>query len=56
MSINIGIRDEFYLDQTFTSADHAKNAAKNAIKFYNTKRLHLSLNYRTPKFVHQYAA
>jgi len=29
---------------------------KNAIKLYNSKRLHLSLDYKTPNFVHQNAA
>lgn len=54
--VNGILKDEFYLDQTFTSVVHAKKATKNAIKLYNTKRLHLSLDYRTPNYVHQYAA
>lgn len=54
--VNGILKDEFFLDQTFTSVVHAKKAAKNAIKLYNNKRLHLSLDYRTPNYVHQYAA
>ena len=54
--VNGILKDEFYLDQTFFSVVHAKKAAKNAIKLYNSKRLHLSLNYKTPNYVHQYAA
>ena len=54
--VNGILKDEFYLDQTFTSVIHAKRATKNAIKLYNTKRLHLSLDYKTPNYVHQYAA
>jgi len=54
--VNGILKDEFYLDQTFNSLVHAKKAAKNAIKLYNNKRLHLSLNYKTPNYVHQYAA
>jgi transposase InsO family protein len=54
--VNGILKDEFYLDQTFTSVVHAKRATKNAIKLYNTKRLHLSLDYKTPNYVHQYAA
>ena len=54
--VNGILKDEFYLDQTFTSVVQAKNATKNAIKLYNNKRLHLSLDYRTPNYVHQYAA
>lgn len=54
--VNGILKDEFYLDQTFTSLLHAKKASKNAIKLYNSKRLHLSLNYKTPNYVHNYAA
>ena len=54
--VNGILKDEFYLDQTFFGVVHAKKAAKNAIKLYNSKRLHLSLEYKTPNYVHQYAA
>ncbi|MCK5401102.1 MAG: IS3 family transposase [Flavobacteriaceae bacterium] len=54
--VNGILKDEFYLDQTFTSVDHAKRATKNAIKLYNNKRLHLSLDYKTPNYVHLNAA
>lgn len=54
--VNGILKDEFYLDQTFTSVVHAKRATKNAIKLYNNKRLHLSLDYKTPNYVHQNAA
>ena len=54
--VNGILKDEFYLDQTFTSVVHAKKATKNAIKLYNNKRLHLSLDYKTPNYVHQNAA
>lgn len=54
--VNGILKDEFYLDQTFTSVVHAKKATKNAIKLYNSKRLHLSLDYKTPNYVHQFAA
>lgn len=54
--VNGILKDEFYLDQTFTSMAHAKRATKNAIKLYNTKRLHLSLDYKTPNYVHLNAA
>ncbi|WP_419214279.1 integrase core domain-containing protein [Maribacter sp. X9] len=53
--VNEILKDEFYLDQTFTSVVHAKKATKNAIKLYNSKRLHLSLDYRT-YYVHKHAA
>tara|TARA_R110002096_G_C14546075_1_gene718814 strand:+ start:493 stop:1350 length:858 start_codon:yes stop_codon:yes gene_type:complete len=54
--VNGILKDEFYLDQTFASVEEAKRAAKNAIKLYNSKRLHLSLDYKIPNDVHQNAA
>ncbi len=50
--VNGILKDEFYLDQTFTNVAHAKRAAKNAIKLYNEIRLHLSLDYKTPNMVY----
>jgi putative transposase len=54
--VNGILKDEFYLDQCFDCLDFAAFACKNAIKLYNTKRLHLSLNYRTPEQVYRSAA
>ena len=54
--VNGILKDEFYLDQTFDSLQHAKKATKNAIDLYNEIRLHLSLDYHTPNYVHQNAA
>lgn len=54
--VNGILKDEFYLDQTFASVEEAKRATKNAIKLYNSERLHLSLNYKIPNNVHQNAA
>ena len=54
--VNGILKDEFYLDQTFTSLIQAKKATKNAIDLYNSKRLHLSLNFKTPNYVHKNAA
>ena len=54
--VNGILKDEFYLDQTFNSIQHAKRATKNAINLYNEIRLHLSLDFKTPNYVHQYAA
>ena len=50
------LKDEFYLDQTFDSIQHAKRATKNAVNLYNEIRLHLALDFKTPNYVHQYAA
>jgi len=54
--VNGILKDEFYLDQTFASVEEAKKATKNAIKLYNSKRLHLSLDYKIPNNVHKNAA
>jgi len=49
--VNGILKDEFYLDQCFFSSEYARKATKNAIGIYNSKRLHLSLGYKTPKMV-----
>jgi transposase InsO family protein len=49
--VNGILKDEFYLDQCFFSTDHARMATKNAIDIYNSKRLHLSLGYKTPNMI-----
>ncbi|WP_242132617.1 IS3 family transposase [Aestuariivivens marinum] len=54
--VNGILKDEFYLDQTFDSAAHAKRATKNAINLYNEVRLHLSLNFKTPNMVYKLTA
>lgn len=54
--VNGILKDEFYLDQTFTNATHAKRATKNAINLYNEIRLHLSLDFRTPNMVYKLTA
>ena len=54
--VNGILKDEFYLDQYFYSLSHARDAVKNAIEIYNTKRLHLSLGYKTPNMVFENAA
>ncbi len=54
--VNGILKDEFYLDQTFTNVAHAKRAAKNAINLYNQIRLHLSLDYKTPNMVYKLSA
>ena len=54
--INGILKDEFYLDQTFDSLQHAKRATKNAINIYNEIRLHVSLDYKTPNMVYKVSA
>ena len=52
--VNGILKGEFYLDECFTNVEHAKRAVKNAIKIYNQKRMHLSLNFKTPDMVHNF--
>jgi putative transposase len=54
--VNGILKDEFYLDQSFSSLDLAAKASQNAIRIYNTKRLHLSLGYKTPEQVYKIRA
>ena len=54
--VNGILKDEFYLDQTFTNIAHAKRATKNAINLYNEIRLHLSLDLKTPNMVYKLTA
>ena len=54
--VNGILKDEFYLDQTFDSIQHAKRATKSAIDLYNQIRLHVSLDYKTPEMVYTNAA
>lgn len=51
--VNGILKDEFYLDQTFFSTNAAKRITKNVINLYNSKRLHVSLNYKTPENVYK---
>jgi len=50
--VNGILKDEFYLDQTFNNENHIKQATKNAIALYNDKRLHLSLDFKTPNMAY----
>jgi transposase InsO family protein len=49
--VNGILKGEFYLDECFTNTLSAKKAAKCAIDIYNNKRLHLSLDFKTPNSV-----
>jgi len=54
--VNGILKDEFYIDQCFYNIRHARIAIKNAVDIYNSKRLHLSLGYKTPNMVFQNVA
>lgn len=52
--VNGILKDEFYLGDTLPSFTIAKELVTDAILIYNTKRLHMNNNYKTPKEVHHY--
>ena len=49
--VNGILKDEFMLGEKLVSHEVAKKMVKEAIKIYNGKRLHMSLNYKTPNEV-----
>jgi transposase InsO family protein len=50
--VNGILKDEFYIDLRFNSLAQARRAVANAILVYNTRRPHLSLDYKKPFDVH----
>ena len=54
--INGILKQEYEMDRTFRTKDHAVKAFTQAVWLYNHRRPHLSLNYRFPADVHAEAA
>jgi putative transposase len=54
--VNGILKQEYYLRDEFGTMEQAQRAVAEAVWLYNTRRLHRSLNYRTPEQVHQAAA
>lgn len=54
--VNGILKQEYYLDQTFKTKGFAVKACKQAVKIYNSQRLHMALDYKTPSYVHSKAA
>ncbi len=50
--MNRTLKDEFGLGRLLHSRKHAFSLASEAIELYNQKRPHLSLNMKTPDYVH----
>lgn len=50
--VNGILKDEFELDQLFSSVEQARQAATRAVERYNTLRPHASCDYRTPDQAH----
>lgn len=54
--VNGILKQEFGLDHTFATKAQAVTAFAQAVALYNTRRPHLSLEYRTPDQVHRMVA
>lgn len=54
--VNGILKLEFFIDSTFKNFKDAKNAIDDAVRIYNTKRTHWSLDLKTPEAVYQMAA
>lgn len=54
--VNGILKQEYEMDQKFRTKAQAKKAFDQAVLIYNTRRPHLSLNYRFPADVHSEAA
>lgn len=54
--VNGILKDEFFLDQPFPSTLLARKAVDQAVSIYNSKRLHVSLGFKTPDDVFMYVA
>jgi transposase InsO family protein len=54
--VNGILKQEYYIGSCFRNKDQAKAAVKQAVFLYNTRRAHMSLDYRTPEKMHGMAA
>jgi len=53
--VNGILKQEYFLSREFKSFKHAHEAVQEAIHLYNTRRLHRSLQFRTPEEAHRVA-
>ena len=54
--VNGILKQEYYIGSCFKNKAHAKEAVKEAVFLYNTRRPHKSLDYETPEKMHRMAA
>ena len=54
--VNGILKQEYELDYAFKTKEQAQAAFYQAVDLYNTRRPHMSLNYRIPAEVHEKAA
>jgi len=50
------LKQEYFLNYEFRTVAQAHRAVDEAVRLYNTRRPHRSLNLRTPEQVHRMAA
>jgi len=53
--VNGILKQEYFLGSTFKTKEQAKEAIKQAVHLYNTRRPHMSLGYKIPEVVHKVA-
>jgi transposase InsO family protein len=53
--VNGILKDEYALDATFADCGQAQRACEEAVQFYNTRRPHRALGFKTPQEVHRTA-
>jgi len=54
--VNGILKQEYYIGSCFKNKNQAKDAVKDAVHLYNTRRPHKSLDYETPEKTHRMAA
>ena len=54
--VNGILKQEYALNDEFKSIEHAHEAMNESIYLYNNRRLHSSLEFRTPSEVHRMVA
>ena len=54
--VNGILKQEYYIGSCFKNKNQAKAAVKEAVYLYNTRRPHMSLDYKTPENMHRIAA
>ena len=54
--VNGILKQEYYIGSCFRNKNQAKAAVRQAVYLYNTRRPHMSLDYKTPENMHRIAA
>ena len=54
--VNGILKQEYYIGSCFRNKNQAKAAVRQAVYLYNTRRPHMSLDYKTPEKMHRIVA